>query len=218
MNACPLRQHPPKSVRIWMPHPVYAHICIKILIKCFYWQHWIVFCLNPSVKGTPFTKHPLPGSPDNIRPSLSGGYWVALPLGRINGSRTFVDELQVRSTTIHMYNFYICSNKWSTTHMLDYRYIAPCNSPLPYYLTYFVIILRTHAKKRMQNKRWKRLSIMSRTWTAPTYFILWNDYANFRLDRLWRKDWVIGYYPLEKRLSLLDNLEKAKTCLILALR
>ncbi|XP_022651269.1 adipocyte plasma membrane-associated protein-like [Varroa destructor] len=50
------------------------------------------------VKGTPFTKHPLPGSPDNIRPSLSGGYWVALPLGRINGSRTFVDELQARPT------------------------------------------------------------------------------------------------------------------------
>ncbi|OQR68792.1 adipocyte plasma membrane-associated protein-like [Tropilaelaps mercedesae] len=44
--------------------------------------------------GTPFTKQSLPGHPDNLRPSLSGGYWVALALAGINGSRTIVDELQ----------------------------------------------------------------------------------------------------------------------------
>ncbi|XP_003742505.1 adipocyte plasma membrane-associated protein [Galendromus occidentalis] len=38
----------------------------------------------------------LPGNPDNIRPSLNGGYWVALGFGRPNGSRNLMDELQAR--------------------------------------------------------------------------------------------------------------------------
>ncbi|XP_018494185.1 adipocyte plasma membrane-associated protein [Galendromus occidentalis] len=45
--------------------------------------------------GEPFTKL-LPGNPDNIRPSLSGGYWVAMAMGRPNGSRNLLDELQTR--------------------------------------------------------------------------------------------------------------------------
>lgn len=72
-----------------------SHDRKHLLVSEFNARRLLRFPLNATTHATAEVfSSLLPGNPDNIRPSSSGGYWVTMVLPRFNGTRTLMDKLQ----------------------------------------------------------------------------------------------------------------------------